>query len=178
MTGPVDSPHPHNAQPPLIAPPAPPMGPDGLPPALRGMAPVELDAGATLGRITFYAAAPEEPAEAAPLLLVHSINAAGSAREIAPLFEHYRSRRPVYALDLPGFGLSERSDRPYTPRLMTDALHAMLGEIRRLHGAVPVDALALSLSCEFLARPVRRWAFRPCFARCNGSGGATRCSGG
>jgi pimeloyl-ACP methyl ester carboxylesterase len=87
-----------------------------------------------------------------PLLLLHSVNAASSAAEVRPLFERYRSRRTVFALDLPGFGISERSDRAYTPRLMTDALHATAKQIRRRCGPGPIDALALSLGCEFLAR--------------------------
>jgi len=85
-------------------------------------------------------------------LLVHSVNAAGSAREVRPLYEHYRGQRPVIAFDLPGFGLSERGDRPYSPRLMTDAVLAVVQELRRLHGPVPIDTLAVSLGCEFLAR--------------------------
>lgn len=88
----------------------------------------------------------------APLLLVHSVNAAASAAEMAPLYEHYRSHRTVFALDLPGFGFSDRGDRNYTPRLMTDALHSATALIRRVCGAQPVDAMALSLGCEFLAR--------------------------
>src|SRR5262245_5403062 len=35
---------------------------------------------------------------------------------------------------------------------MTDAIHAMVDESRRIHGEAPIDALALSLSSEFLAR--------------------------
>ena len=54
--------------------------------------------------------------------------------------------------DLPGYGFSDRSDRDYTPRLMTDALHAVVEQIRMRCGNGPVDALACSLSCEFLAR--------------------------
>ena len=69
-----------------------------------------------------------------------------------PLFEHYSRERPVYAPDFPGYGFSDRSARKYTPRLMTDAIHALLAVIRQKHGAQPVDAMALSLSCEFLAR--------------------------
>jgi len=88
-----------------------------------------------------------------PLLLVHSVNAAASAAEVRPLVERYRATRTVFALDLPGFGLSERSDRAYTPRLMTDALHVAVETIQARTGSrAPVDALALSLSCEFLAR--------------------------
>jgi pimeloyl-ACP methyl ester carboxylesterase len=83
---------------------------------------------------------------------VHSVNAAASSAEVRPLFDHFAATRPTYALDLPGFGLSDRKDRPYTPRLMTDAIHAATSRIQRFHGDAPVDAAALSLSCEFLAR--------------------------
>ncbi len=87
-----------------------------------------------------------------PLLLVHSINAAASVAELRPLFEHYRATRTVFAPDLPGYGLSPRLDIAYTPRLFTDALHAVNTHIRQHCGALPVDALAVSLGCEFLAR--------------------------
>ena len=86
-----------------------------------------------------------------PLLLVHSVNAAGSAYEVKPIYEHYRAHRPVFALELPGFGFSDRSDAVYTPRVMTDAVLAMLAEIDAHHDAKP-DMLALSLSSEFAAR--------------------------
>ncbi|MFO0030517.1 MAG: alpha/beta fold hydrolase [Pseudomonadota bacterium] len=87
-----------------------------------------------------------------PLLLVHTVNAAASAAEVRPLYEHYRRKRTVFALDLPGFGASDRSDHDYTPRLMTDALHAGLELARERCGDLPVDALGASLGCEFLAR--------------------------
>ncbi len=90
--------------------------------------------------------------EGPPMLLVHSVNAAASAAEVRPLYARYSATRTVYAMDLPGFGLSDRSDRDYTPRLMTDALNAVTREIRRRSDGAPVDALAVSLSCEFLAR--------------------------
>lgn len=87
-----------------------------------------------------------------PLLLVHSVNAAASAAEVRPLHEHYRATRTVFSVDLPGYGLSDRPDMAYTPRLMTEALHGLAALARRHCGDGPVDALALSLSCEFLAR--------------------------
>ena len=87
-----------------------------------------------------------------PLLLLHSVNAAASAAEVRPLFEHWRTTRTVFAPDLPGYGHSNRADRAYTPRLMTDALHAVAAQIRQRCGAQPIDALAVSLGCEFLAR--------------------------
>jgi len=104
------------------------------------------------GAVALYATTPAESVTAPPLLLVHSVNAAASAHEVAPLFEHFCGTRAVYAPDLPGYGHSDRSARTYTPRLMTDALHTVLESIAREHGSGPVDAIALSLGCEFLAR--------------------------
>jgi hypothetical protein len=52
------------------------------------------------GRLSYYF---DRRAAGRPLVLLHSINAAASAFEMGPLFEHYRASRPVYALDLPGY---------------------------------------------------------------------------
>ena len=87
-----------------------------------------------------------------PLLLIHSVNAAGSAYEVKPLHDHYRHSRRVYSMELPGYGHSERSDRVYSLRMMTDAVLAVNAEIRRREGVAAIDALAVSLSSEFLAR--------------------------
>lgn len=86
------------------------------------------------------------------MLLIHSMNAAGSAAEMRPVYEHYGPSRTVYAIDLPGFGFSERSDRAYVPRLMIEAVLALVARIRAEHQGATIDALALSLGCEFLAR--------------------------
>ena len=111
-----------------------------LPPALAGE------------RFTFDGLSCYAAGKGPPLLLVHSVNAAASAAEMRPLFDHYRATRTVFALDLPGFGFSDRSDRAYTPRLMTDALQRTAAQIRQRCGSAPIDALAVSLGCEFLAR--------------------------
>ena len=68
------------------------------------------------------------------------------------MFDLTSQHRTVYAIDLPGYGTSERSDRRYTPRLMTDAILDLASYIRVQHGDKPIDAMAASLSCEFLAR--------------------------
>jgi pimeloyl-ACP methyl ester carboxylesterase len=117
-----------------------------LPDALPGGV-IELKTGA--GGIALYGGA---GGNGPPLLLIHSINAAASAYEVLPLFLHYAGRRPVYALDLPGFGVSERRRRRYTPTVMIEAIHAAAAEIRRRHDGAALDALALSLSAEYLAR--------------------------
>ena len=125
---------------------------EDCPPALSGDS-FEID-DPKAGRIRVYATTHVDAGDHGerPLLLVHSVNAAASAFEVRPVYDHYRSSRPTYALDLPGFGLSERSARDYTPRLMTDAIHAVVRTIRERHGEAPIDALALSLGCELLAR--------------------------
>lgn len=87
-----------------------------------------------------------------PMLLIHSVNAAASAAEVRPLYERYGATHTVFALDLPGYGFSPREDRIYSPRLMTDAVHTAADHIGRLCGDVPIDALAVSLGCEYLAR--------------------------
>ncbi|MCO6452976.1 MAG: alpha/beta fold hydrolase [Caldilineales bacterium] len=97
------------------------------------------------GRLGYYV---DRTASGRPLALIHSLNAATSSYEMRPLFGQYRDERPVYALDLPGFGFSERTPRRYTPDLyagaIIDFLESQVGE--------PADVVALSLGCEFVAR--------------------------
>lgn len=97
------------------------------------------------GELSYY----RHPAETGrPLVLIHSVNAAANAYEMRPLFLHYYNHRPVYALDLPGFGFSERSRRVYSPGLyetaVQDFLETQVGDA--------ADVVALSLGCEFAAR--------------------------
>jgi len=99
------------------------------------------------GQLCFYV-----KGQGRPLILVHTINASASAAEVRPIFESLSQHRTVYAIDLPGYGLSERADRLYTPRLMTDAIHDLVQHIQAVQGTQAIDALAVSLSCEFLAR--------------------------
>ncbi len=108
------------------------------------------------GKISFYKSETSQDKvgklSARPLLLIHSVNAAASAAEVAPLYAYYSQLRPTYAMELPGYGFSDRSDKAYTIRLMTDAVLAMLAHIRSLHHEVIVDVLGVSLSCEYVAR--------------------------
>lgn len=98
------------------------------------------------GRVAYYR--DTSAAQGRPLLLLHSINAAPSAMEMKPLFEHYRGKRPVYAPDLPGFGQSQRGDRDYSPELYADTISGFLNEVI----GEPADVVALSTSSEFAAR--------------------------
>jgi pimeloyl-ACP methyl ester carboxylesterase len=91
---------------------------------------------------------PNQKLSGRPLVLIHSINAAGSSYEMRPLFEKFRFVRPVYALDLPGFGFSERSNREYTPELYKNAIIDFL----ETQVGAPADVVTLSLSSEFAAQ--------------------------
>jgi pimeloyl-ACP methyl ester carboxylesterase len=83
---------------------------------------------------------------------VHTVNASASAAEVRTVFERMGRHRTVYAIDLPGYGASERTERLYTARLMTDAILDLAAYIRAQHPEQAIDAFAASLSCEFLAR--------------------------
>lgn len=107
------------------------------------------------GPLSYYVAG-----QGQPMLLVHSINAAGSVYEMRPVFEHMRDRYRVYAVDLPGFGFSDRSDRAYEVRLYVDAVHDMLDVIHDDRADEAVHVAALSLSCEFVARAATERAER------------------
>jgi pimeloyl-ACP methyl ester carboxylesterase len=100
-------------------------------------------------KLSYYV---DRQASGRPLVLVHSVNAAASAYEMRPLFDHYRTLRPVYAMDLPGFGFSDRPAHSYDPQLyedaLTDLLSSQVGE--------PSDVVALSLGSEFAARTALR----------------------
>jgi len=117
------------------------------------------------GRLSYYV-----DGSGPPLLLIHSINATASAFEVQPIYRDLARDHRVFAPDLPGFGFSDRSNRRYDPSLYTAAVFDMLDAIAAdragkagpedgaragdgagaAHG--PIDALAISLSSEFLAR--------------------------
>ncbi|HYO93455.1 MAG TPA: alpha/beta hydrolase [Polyangiaceae bacterium] len=104
--------------------------------------------GNDVGCVGYYAATVGR--EGPPLVLLHSINAAASSNEMRPLFEAFRDRQ-IYALDWPGFGLSDRGPRAYTPALYAEALTRFLRTVAA-PGGEPVDIVALSLSSEVAAR--------------------------
>lgn len=97
------------------------------------------------GKASYYVA---KEAPGRPLVLIHSVNAAASALEMKPLFDAYRHKRPVYALELPGYGFSDRKDRQYSPQFFAEVIQGFLSEIDQ----GPSDVVALSLSSEFVAR--------------------------
>ena len=96
------------------------------------------------GTVRYYAS---EGGEGRPLILTHSVNAAASTYEMKPLWDAYAGQRPVYSLDWPGFGQSDRPDTRYSAELMSQALLALVAELD-----AEVDVVSLSLGSEFAAR--------------------------
>ncbi|MCW1968960.1 MAG: alpha/beta hydrolase [Anaerolineae bacterium] len=102
------------------------------------------------GALAYYSSGAHKRGSTA-MLLVHSINAAASSYEMKPLYDHYTSGSPnrkIYALDLPGFGLSDRRSRDYSPAFYRDTLIEFMQQ--KFRGR-PVDVVSLSLGCEFVA---------------------------
>ncbi len=82
--------------------------------------------------------------QGAPVLLVHSINAAASAYEVRHPFADLQRDYTTHALDLPGFGLSARPPRLYRATDYIEVLMQMLSSIGQ-----PTILLASSLSSAF-----------------------------
>lgn len=87
-----------------------------------------------------------------PVLLVHSVNALASAAEVRPMFEALIQDHSVYALDLPGYGLSDRLPRAYVVGDMCAAVSQVAQWAADRHPGQPLLAVGVSLSCEFVAR--------------------------
>jgi len=96
-----------------------------------------------MGRI-FY----QERGAGQPLLLVHGIGAGESSYEWRQNFEALAEQFHVYALDLPGFGQSERRNINYTADLYVLALMDFLRDVVK----EPAYVLASSLSGAFAVK--------------------------
>jgi pimeloyl-ACP methyl ester carboxylesterase len=89
--------------------------------------------------------------EGPPLVLVHGVHAAASSFEMRGVFEPLSQRHTVYALDLLGFGKSERPAAPYTGMLYRDLLGTFLGEVV----SRPAVLMASSLSAAYAVGAAR-----------------------
>jgi len=83
-----------------------------------------------------------------PLLVVHGVHPAAGLHDVAPIFQAFVSHRPVYALELPGFGASQPSDRPYRPSLY----QAAIADFIREKIGQPADVIVMGLTSEFAAQ--------------------------
>ncbi len=87
---------------------------------------------------------PDDP----DLLLCHSIHAGASSHEFQPVFDRLAEDYHVYAVDLPGFGRSERPPLVYSPTLYAEFLSDFADDVTdepivvasSLTGSFAVDA--------------------------------------
>lgn len=84
-------------------------------------------------------AAPE--LEATPIVLVHGLS---SGRSLKPLIKALGTRRPVFAPDLPGFGMSEQPIHPPDVPDLADALRRWLFANR----LAPAIVIGVSFGCQ------------------------------
>ncbi len=94
-----------------------------------------------MGRITY-----QVRGKGAPLVLVHGIGAGESAYEWRQNFDALSERFCVYALDLPGFGRSERRDINYTADLYVLALLDFLRDVVKEPACVVASSLSAAYS--------------------------------
>lgn len=73
----------------------------------------------TAGAINYYVSG---KGNQTPLLLIHGLHLYAGLHDVLPVFEAFRTSRPVYAIDLPGFGGSEKTDRPYRASMYQEAI--------------------------------------------------------
>ena len=81
------------------------------------------------------------------VLLLHSVNAAASSMEMAPLFTGLAADHRVIAVDWLGFGASERPVLRYRAETLLRVLDAVLDSL----GGDPPVVICLSLPCQYVA---------------------------
>ena len=99
----------------------------------------------TVGKINYYESKVES--KQTPILLVHGIHLYAGGHDMVPVFEAFYAYRKVYVIDLPGFGGSEKSDRPYRPVLYA----AAISEFIRDRIGQPVHVVVMGQSAEYVA---------------------------
>ena len=90
---------------------------------------------------------------APPMVLLHTPELAGSAYEMLGIMAPLTARYRVYALDLLGFGLSDRPDISYSADLYTELLHDFLANVVK----EPSTLVASRLSCNYAVTVAANW---------------------
>ncbi len=98
----------------------------------------------TAGKINYFVNGIKDKT---PILLVHGLHMSAGLHDMLPIFDAFRTSRLVYSIDLPGFGGSEKTDRPYRPSLysaaITDFIKNKIGQ--------PCHVVTLGNSSEYAA---------------------------
>jgi pimeloyl-ACP methyl ester carboxylesterase len=107
-----------------------------------------------IGRIVYYTSAHDQvSAGERPLLLLHGMHLNAGAQDFAHLFGVFQAQRHIYAPDLPGFGASERPSDECDPELYVASIKQLI-ELCASDALLPLDIVAVGLSCEYTARAV------------------------
>ncbi len=93
----------------------------------------------THGCVAFY-----RLGQGPPLLLVHSPHAGASSWEWRKVFPELANNYTVYALDLLGFGLSDKPSLPYNGRIYADLAHDFIEDVIGQRADVMGSALGAS----------------------------------
>ncbi len=83
-------------------------------------------------------------------LLLHGVNAAASSYEFEPIFERLSERYRVFAVDLPGFGRSDRPPLVYSSEIYVEFVRDFIADVTEN----PV-VFASSLTASFAAEAVQ-----------------------
>lgn len=90
--------------------------------------------------------------EGSPVVLLHGIDAAASSYEMRHVFAGLRETHTVYALDLLGFGLSDRPGRTYTTWDYLDLIEDFLRNVVQGPAAVVASGLTAAYAVTIAAR--------------------------
>ncbi len=91
-----------------------------------------------------------------PVLLVHGINAAASSDEMRAPFTGLSQAHRVYAIDLLGFGLSDRPGRAYTAADYVDLIDDFLRDVVQQPAAIIASSLSAAYAIAVAARAPER----------------------
>jgi pimeloyl-ACP methyl ester carboxylesterase len=117
---------------------------DDLPPTLPG-APLDWQWRGWRVRYTTLGSGP-------PLVLVHGVHAAASSFEMDRIFEPLANRHTIYAIDMLGFGKSERPALGYSGALYADLFADFLREIVGRPAAVAGSSLGAAYAVKAAVR--------------------------
>jgi len=83
--------------------------------------------------------------EGKPVVLIHGVDSAASSEEMRPVAEGLQGKRKVFALDLLGFGVSDRPNRGYSRWDYLDLIEDFLRDVV----AEPAAVIATGLSAAY-----------------------------